>query len=233
LNLKSPEQALFLYELLYLDHLISDMSSLSSVSDDVPDFIAFSFASFSNLLLAYEPNSKVVRKAAAILDLAIPSIMSRVNEVYNGRVVTELVLLSSSSVLPRDPSPALREQISRFLPGEEGYGTYFPSFYVSNAYGNTICQLLSGDLRTYGYEAYCPDSFIATKQFSTILTTGYNSNSSSSTTTVMHYQITLWISILLVLMVLFAVYSLAFMSFKKDTLLYSTFNPNWEERKRR
>ena len=50
---------------------------------------------------------------------------------------------------------------------------------------------------------------------------------------IQRYQISLWVSIGLVLIALSAVYSLAFMEFKKDTILYSSFNPNWEERKRR
>jgi hypothetical protein len=47
------------------------------------------------------------------------------------------------------------------------------------------------------------------------------------------YQIVLWFSIIIAFVVIAAVYSLAFMSFKKDTMLYSSFNPNWEDRKRR
>jgi hypothetical protein len=35
------------------------------------------------------------------------------------------------------------------------------------------------------------------------------------------------------IMVLMAAYSLGWMQFKRDTLLYSTFNPNWEDRKRK
>jgi len=47
------------------------------------------------------------------------------------------------------------------------------------------------------------------------------------------FQIVLWISILLALTLISAVWSLATMQFKKDTMLYSSFNPNWEDRKRR
>ena len=50
---------------------------------------------------------------------------------------------------------------------------------------------------------------------------------------IQRYQIALWVSIGLVVIALSAAYSLAFMEFKKDTILYSSFNPNWEERKRR
>ena len=61
----------------------------------------------------------------------------------------------------------------------------------------------------------------------------YANGSFPSNADIQRYQIALWISVLLVVIVLSAVYSLAFMDFKKDTILYSSFNPNWEERKRR
>jgi hypothetical protein len=61
----------------------------------------------------------------------------------------------------------------------------------------------------------------------------YANGSFPSNADIQRYQIALWISVLLVVIALSAVYSLAFMDFKKDTILYSSFNPNWEERKRR
>jgi hypothetical protein len=50
---------------------------------------------------------------------------------------------------------------------------------------------------------------------------------------IQRYQIVLWFSIMIALVAIGAVYTLAFMPFKKDTMLYSSFNPNWEDRKRR
>ena len=61
----------------------------------------------------------------------------------------------------------------------------------------------------------------------------YPNGSFPSDAEIQRYQIALWTSILLVVIALAAAYSLAFMEFKKDTILYSSFNPNWEERKRR
>ena len=61
----------------------------------------------------------------------------------------------------------------------------------------------------------------------------YPNGSFPSDADIQRYQIALWVSILLAVIALSAAYSLAFMEFKKDTILYSSFNPNWEERKRR
>lgn len=46
------------------------------------------------------------------------------------------------------------------------------------------------------------------------------------------YQIVLWLSILAVIATVWSIYAMAYMPFKKDADLYSTFNPNWEHRKR-
>jgi len=46
------------------------------------------------------------------------------------------------------------------------------------------------------------------------------------------FHIVLWLSIIVVLGLMMAVHALAFMPFKKDTMLYGTFNPDWESRKR-
>jgi type IV secretory pathway VirB3-like protein len=50
---------------------------------------------------------------------------------------------------------------------------------------------------------------------------------------IQRYQIALWVSVALVLTIAAAVYSLAYMSFKKDSMLYSSFNPRWEDKKHR
>jgi len=47
------------------------------------------------------------------------------------------------------------------------------------------------------------------------------------------YQITLWLSIGLALIMLAAVYAVAMMDNKKDTMLYSSFNPLFEDKKSR
>lgn len=54
----------------------------------------------------------------------------------------------------------------------------------------------------------------------------------SSNADASRYHIVLWLSLGGVMALVWATYALAFMPFKKDADLYSTFNPNWEHRKR-
>lgn len=46
------------------------------------------------------------------------------------------------------------------------------------------------------------------------------------------FHIVLWLSVIMGSGLMMAVYALAFMPFKKDTMLYGNFNPGWETRKR-
>jgi uncharacterized membrane protein YukC len=45
------------------------------------------------------------------------------------------------------------------------------------------------------------------------------------------YQISLWLTVALILALFFAVYALAFMENKKDSILYTRFNPGTGKRK--
>jgi len=63
---------------------------------------------------------------------------------------------------------------------------------------------------------------------------GKNGTTNATTANdVQRYQIVLWMSVIMAFALFWIVYATISMSFKKDTLLYGTFNPNWEDRKRR
>ncbi len=72
-------------------------------------------------------------------------------------------------------------------------------------------------------------------RFSTLSTSSLSSSTSNSTVVTMNdigrYQIALWTTVLLIVTVIATVYSLMYMDLKRDTLLYSKFNPNWAGRK--
>lgn len=47
---------------------------------------------------------------------------------------------------------------------------------------------------------------------------------------IQRYHVALWVSVLLALLILSAVYMLAYMDIKKDTMLYSSFNPTFDRK---
>jgi len=138
--------------------------------------------------------------------------------------------------------------------------SFFPHLYLpAGANVLATCQKLNKDLAAVKYVAYCPT--VQTKphvlvELHTAPAAGVpvaKRNRAAGDVAaerpfigpyvcggdvpcpddIQRYQIVLWFSILISLVAIAAVYQIAFMSFKKDTMLYSSFNPNWEDRKRR
>jgi len=249
-HLNNQEVLELFVELMYAEKLNSLISSSFSslVNDDYPDSYTFTLASLTKILEKYGRSSPEFLSSLYLVDAAVGKIVSQMSSLYPERAVIEIVLLGShpSSRVPLDIR-TVSNQLNRLLPQQSDLTHYYPNLYVDSDSNNNnnnnnnndvsnICHILSIEMEQSGVEVFCPSysesSLLATSELlgvHTMATTSYN----SSTIRIANYQITLWISITLVLTVLAVIYSLAFMSFKKDTLLYSTFNPNWEERKRK
>jgi len=249
-HLNNQEDLLFFSELMYADKLSGMISSsLSSlVNDDYPDSFTFTLASPTKILEKYGRSSSEFLCSLYLVDAAVGKIVSQMSSLYPGRSVVEIVLLGShpSSRLSID-TRTVSSQLNRLLPRQTDVTHYYPNLYVdsdnTNSNGvndiSTICRVLAIEMEQSGVDVFCPSysdsSLLSTTEFLSLhpLATTTTTTTNSTTIRIANYQITLWISITLVLTVLAAVYSLAFMNFKKDTLLYSAFNPNWEERKRK
>jgi len=97
------------------------------------------------------------------------------------------------------------------------------------------------EMEARGFDAYCPSvpSLSLSPQTMSFLTMSAEIldaqaavSNSTQVVTVQHFQIFLWTSILLVVVLLWALCAMCNMTIKKDPLIYSTFNPKWEDRKR-
>jgi len=205
-----------------------------------------SFASLTPLIEKYGRSSAEFIGAIYLLDHSIPKILLSFNNLYSGRMVTEIILLGAHpSVRQSVDTRSIFSHLNRLLPNKRDITLYYPSLYINTESSrlDDICHVLSIELHHYDFQVYCPavadsntyaNTMLLATDLSNVRLQGYtNYSSNNDTMTVQHYQLRMWISILMVLFTLAAVYSLAFMTFKKDTLLYSTFNPNWEDRSRR
>jgi hypothetical protein len=114
---------------------------------------------------------------------------------------------------------------------------FYPALYVPTAQSQQtpeICSRLGAALSKSGIDAFCPQAeaismIMMGASASAAAAPKPNNGTGPTSTEIARYQIALWVSILLVVAVFVAVTSIMFMSFKKDTLLYGSFNPNWEE----
>jgi len=172
-----------------------------------------------------------------VIDSAVPQIVSRFQALYPQRSVAELVLMGShASQLESVDSRELLADIHQLLPQQQNVANYYPYLYVDaedNSRLTEVCEVMSMKLNPHNIGVYCPGSTPLTAY--SLLAVGATATNTSGPTQaqIETYQIELWVSIAGVFVVAWAAYVIGWMGFKKDTLLYSTFNPNWEDRKRR
>jgi hypothetical protein len=200
------------------------------VSDDVPDFYAVTFTSMTGLIEKYGRNSPQVEAGARLFDATLPQVVSKFQSLYPNRLVTEVVLMGSSQA--NDASVVA--EVNALFP-QVNAAAYYPNIYLDKSSKDVAktCEHMASKLNTKNIAVYCP----AVNLYSFSLMSSSTDNSTNSTSPTQQqietYQIVVWWSIGAAFVTVWAVYVLGWMAFKKDTFLYSTFNPNWEDRKRR
>jgi len=227
------------------------VSSLQNlVNDEVPDFYAFTFSAITSLIESYGREGAEVVGALHLTDALLPKFIHDYQALYPKRALVSVLLLGahSSEWMSVDKREAFAE-ISQLLPSQSHLADYYPNIYVDTDRARLVeaCQVLSLKLDTIGYSVYCPSSPLqpvisvssSNNRFrsSRHLFSSNGTNASCGNSTVpcedlYRYQIVLWTAIGGAFILFWTIYTIGWMAFKKDTLLYSTFNPNWEDRKR-
>jgi hypothetical protein len=229
-DLSAPEDRALFSELQYAHTLAKRLGSTDElhglVNDDVPDFYAITFASLPALVEKYGHSSPQAIGGAKLVDATLPELVKSFQALYPQRLVAEVVLLGKH----QGADQKTYDEVTRAFP--QMAADYYPNFYVENARKTKLCQDMASKLNPKDIAVYCPNPDLYT--FSLMAVGDSSSNSTSPTQQQIEvFQIALWFSIGIAMITLWAVCALGWMSFKKDTFLYSTFNPNWEDRKRR
>jgi len=245
-DLQSLADYTFLAEIQFLFSLPNNLET-TTLLDNNPDLFTLTVASITGLVEKYGRDSQEVRAGLNLLDAALPKIVNKFSSLYDASttpIISQIVLLGShpSSLQSADIRDVL-EAIDHVMPTQEGIKEFFPSLYVENAKAIRLCESESEALNLavapFGFSVYCPWMPEARNTLSSFTAMSLFQQQNNSNTTgvtsdqVQNYQVALWMSIIMVFILLWIVYSTAGMNFKKDTLLYGTFNPNWEDRKRR
>jgi hypothetical protein len=229
-DLSAPEDRALFAELQYAHTLAERLESAHElnalVKDDVPDFYAVSFASLPALVEKYGHGSPQTIGGAKLIDAALPQLVKSFQSLYPQRLVAEVVLLGTD----QGADQSALEEVARAFP--KMAADYYPNYYLENGRKNKVCQDMASKLNPKDIAVYCPNPDVYT--FSLLAVGDSSTNyTSPSDAEIQVFQIAMWFSIGIAMITLWAVYVLGWMSFKKDTFLYSTFNPNWEDRKRR
>lgn len=249
-NLNNKADRTFFAELQYVHDLPQKLKSVHNIekklNDKHQDFLSISFSSITSLIDTHGREAEQVKGALNLLDAAYPSFMASYATLFNKPAshMQSLILLGShKSVLDNKDNRQVMKTIAHIVgQSEKDVQQHFPNIYMKHNKKNAqkACAELNKELYALGYFAFCPhDTHSFVSMAATISNSSGNTSGGNSTwnyptgAQVRTYQIVLWLSILLVFVIYSAVYALAYMDFKKDTMLYSSFNPNWEDRKRR
>jgi hypothetical protein len=198
------------------------------VKDDAPDVFFATFSTLGPMIEKYGADSSKVKATRRVLDASVAVFLRSWAQLYEGKLLTEVVSLGS----PVNMAPAL-QKVQELAPELTGVADYFPAIYApqSNA---RLCEAIKTGLKGTSFEATCYSYSVAAAHGRSLLedtpapvVTAVGISDTERNT----YQIMVWVSVAGAFVVLFAFYSTAFMSFKKDTLLYSSFNPKWDDRK--
>jgi len=252
-DLTLPEDMMLFAELqsaFSLIKVLNSQDSASLVQDNYPDFFSVSLSSVTSLTEKYGRHSAQVIGAFYLLDKSIPLILDGFSKLYPNRLLSEIVLLGSHPSTLSSNNPDKRPLLSileRLLPSQNFFEKgLFPSLYIQASdekqSGEDFCEILNLQLKEEqtGFQMFCLPSrptlnTLERQQPPVFITQAASSMAYQQDTQVTYddvakYQIVLWISLLMLFTTIYVVYSLAFMSFKKDTIIYSTFNPKWENR---
>jgi hypothetical protein len=210
------------------------------VKDDAPDVYFVTFSTLQPMIAKYGAESAKVKATRRVLDASVAVFLRSWAQLYEGKVLAEVLALGSAVSM----EPALRK-VRELAPELTGVADYFPAVYIPQSDAR-LCEVIQEGLKGTTFEAVCyvPNPTLGRsrsllqEEGETLSPT--SSPTSAPTTTPIPgisdserdaYQIMVWVSVAGAFVVFFAFYSTAFMSFKKDTLLYSSFNPKWDDRK--
>lgn len=197
----------------------------SLVADDVPDAFTLTISSAARMTKAYGAGSARRRDFAVLLDACLAVYLQAFRALYPGRLSSQVLSLGGG---------LQTEKVSALVQALSASADDLPSVYVPPDQVLAVCAKLAQGLGK-AFSVSCPhaspQSLKAVVSGRILLAAGDVLAPTDSQKS--QYQIMVWVSIFAALIVLFAFYSMATMSFKKDTMLYSTFNPKWEDRKQK
>jgi len=229
-DLSDPATLAFLAEVQYYTTLADALANSSELSDlindNTPDMFALHITSFRRLITVYGSDSVAVKQAVQILNTVIPEIVSSFQKLYKNQILAEVVVISDESVSSSFSDAAQEAGVQ--LVGSHVYG------YVDQSkYAQLAAAASKQNVEIISTAAVKSSNILASVRIDATSNSTSNTTSGPTMEEIARYQIVLWLAIALTVVLVAAVYSIGYMHIKKDTMVYGSYNPNWESRKRR
>jgi len=230
-----PEIFQFFVELNFLRNLLQQLKTdpylKTLVADQIPDLVSFAFSSIQAIEKQYGKESQNYVIAVYMLDEMLVQSINELSAMYAGKLSTEVVFLAPSAYEKLNQNKKVSKSVYDLIKKKVKKATidsFFPSIYLLNPNDRLdVCSLLQASTT---FDVYCP----APSDFDSDEYSEYgfvnqvinNSNNSNTTGTLDagKYQITLWSSVALILIVWGAVYAMYNMDIGADSMIYRATN---------
>jgi len=225
-DLESKVDFMFFAEVEFLNHMVKviehDVRLKAVVSDSTPDFFSFSFASLKEM----RANAQKFAIALQILDDNLLEINRGLSSFYSNKLACEIAFVAPSAAGKLAQNQELKSQVYSILNKEvqkESFDEYFPMIYLENpAQRETVCNQIRDHIQ---YQVYCPATMTNFPVVSKLVNVGDNSNNTLPyNPNAAVFQPVLWMSIIMVLFVIAAVYCMCAIDIGADSILYRTIS---------
>lgn len=230
-DLKSQADFLFFAELEMVQSVVASLSSDAALSalaaDTTPDAFTFVFSSIKGIVVKYGASSAQATAAASLVNELIAQAVQNMNAMYNDKLATEILVLAPSAY-DEMKTDSVRQTVYAAVGSDavskEVFDAFFPSVYVKESVDSeSACLSVAAKLPS-GYIAECNTAseymFLTLKATNDSNNTTNTTSDSSSSSAI--FQIVLWTSILLALVLAGILYAMCGMADGDDTLLYRT-----------
>jgi len=233
-DLRRKEDSALFAELAFAVDLpakLSESQWAPLIRDSVPDSYALIFSSLTGLVERYGRESVQFIMGARLLDAALPLAMDHLSALYPERAAAELLLLGShDTAVDSLDKRQVREALRSLLPQAAADASLFPHVYANlpSEQLSRVCDTLSVELGKLGYSTFCPTGVPAASSFvsldeksdARLRTLALSGDDNPTQAEIERYQVAMWTAIGLALVLFAAIYSIAFMEIRKDSLLY-------------
>jgi hypothetical protein len=237
---KNAEDMAFLAELAFVRNLIAKLStSLSaSVKDDMPDMYSFVFASLKGIETKYGKDSNTYAAALSLVDKTISSLISALNQQYDGRVATVIMALNARDISSEALKEKVYNKVSSLLHDSNDFSLHYPALYVrtyefSGHARDVLCSTLQKSIASSNANVFCATPMVATRAVRSMMGNDANGTCYPPTPAEVAqleedtlYVFAFWMHFFMVIIITafigWGVYSLAFVGSdaSKDSLLF-------------
>lgn len=222
-DLKSQTDFLFFAELEMIQSTVASLGSDADLSvlvgDSTPDALTFVFSSMKGIVAKYGASSSQATAAASLVSELISQIVDSLNTLYNNKLATEIIVLAPSAfdaMKVDSVSQIVYQAVEQDVESKEVFDAFFPAVYLNDETDvESVCDAVTEKLPA-GYTATCNAEFY---EYTFVYKASDNSTSDDDDSTA-EFQIVLWMSILLALVLAGIMYIMCGLSEGDDTLLY-------------